>query len=477
MHKKTQQEELKIIQQKTGIIIGNLTALHQLTKDRVAASNGDAERIQNILSSTPRLYAPQELPKIKRLSYYKHSFPQLIITRFGSLPLDAGPLPRVRASERETEITFHQNIILSKTPVLDVKGNPEGILEVLITPLDFRASLGDLRTLSFYPTPSTQEEKNYLLQKEPFALYAKWPDHFWKFAFLHKERYAVFLFYTLLFLFLSAIWTFYINRQIRKGYGDNLEFLKASLSKSMLVEKKAKEDFIAYELKHKNHQISYQSYKNLHAILGARQKEQVQHICQSLNVVREALENPNIGLLPEHQLEIIRSCLKSANLLSNGLVSNTKMIPINLKNLFVETQSLFMEKIYKSKITLDLFCSDKLTFYGDSLFTELLLMNMIGKAIHRVSKNGQISVIVTGKNDCIHLEIQDNGFSLADSSEKLLKKSFPFFIEEEIFQEMCQINGLKYEYLRTDNSLNITKLIILNNLSDSLQSNIVQLFK
>jgi hypothetical protein len=194
-HKKTQQEELKIIQQKTGIIIGNLTALHQLTKDRVAASHGDAERIQNILSSTPRLYAPQELPKIKRLSYYKYSFPQLIITRFGSLPLDASPLPRVRASERETEITFHQNIILSKTPVLDVEGNPEGILEVLITPLDFKASLGDLRTLSFYPTSSSQEEKNYLLQKEPFALYAKWPDHFWKFAFLHKERYAVFLFY------------------------------------------------------------------------------------------------------------------------------------------------------------------------------------------------------------------------------------------------------------------------------------------
>lgn len=139
MYQKSQQEELIVAQQKTKAVLEKLNELLLLTRTRVKASQGDSNKIQNILSSTPRLYAPQELPKIKSLTYYKFSQPQKLITRLGIFPPEHKSFPPLDSHASEASVSFNDNAVVGKVSIFNERGNAEGVLESQISLADCQA--------------------------------------------------------------------------------------------------------------------------------------------------------------------------------------------------------------------------------------------------------------------------------------------------------------------------------------------------
>ena len=74
-YKTAQQSELKSIQQKTETAFSTMDGLLGLTSVRIAASQNDLKRIQNILVSTPHLVTLEKLPSIQSIAYYIVSKP------------------------------------------------------------------------------------------------------------------------------------------------------------------------------------------------------------------------------------------------------------------------------------------------------------------------------------------------------------------------------------------------------------------
>jgi len=267
--------------------------LLQLTGNRVGTSYDNVKQIQEILSSTPRLYEPHELPKIQSIN------------------------------SNEEAITGHML-------VFDNQDKMQGLLKIQVSFSDFKAILGNTSTLSFAPLLVSENGKNQLLQNEPFALYAKSPYSFWEFIFSVKDRYEIFVLYTVLLLFLFALCWSYLHQRMKVAYRNNFKNLKAKLSKSTLAEEQANERAIIYEQKYKSYKISAQVHRKIQDVLNTRQREQLHHISHSLNIIKQSLTDVGSQLSPKRHMEIIRSCLDLTYLLSKGLIAKTKKEPINL---------------------------------------------------------------------------------------------------------------------------------------------------
>ena len=159
----TQQLELKTLQQKTLLALENLKKLSRLTVTRIIASHGDVKRIQNILSSVPRLNPNGTLPKIQKVFYNKLSPPQMVITLFGSFPLYSQSAPDVHVADKETIITIDENVVVSKTTVFSERDTLEGILEIQIDPIDFKIFLGNMETVTLNPPQLSKNEESNIL--------------------------------------------------------------------------------------------------------------------------------------------------------------------------------------------------------------------------------------------------------------------------------------------------------------------------
>ncbi len=472
----TQQLELKTLQQKTKGVVETLKQLSQLTSARITVSGGDIERIQNILGSVPRLNPNHTLPEIQKVSYDKLSRPQMVVTLFGTFPLHPQQGPLNPSSEKATSITFDKDAVISKTTVFCEDNNLEGILEIQIDPSDFKASLGNMTTAAFDSPQSSHDEENQLLQNTPLSIYAKAPHEFWDFAFINQSRYVFFYLYMFACVILIVICAYYLNVRTKNVHKARRDELEANLLKVSTEEKRLKEEFLISQQDSKSHQTSCESYMEYYASLRKRQKEQADYIVRSLSVVEQSLKNPMSQLPEADRVEIIGSCLKATHLLSNGLVSKMKNESIDIRKLLEEIKLLFAEKIYKSKITIDLACLRNLNFRGDPLFIKFILINMIGKSIHGVSKNGSISITTKEKTDPLELEVRDNGYSLADTTERLMEKYSALFVTEDLFHQLCQDNGLEYTTSRAENGFNITTIMIPSTSSEALSSNVIQLF-
>src|SRR3989338_3850274 len=471
-YQKEQQAELAVVQQNTQKISTKLRELLQLTGKRIEASHGDSNRIQNILNSAPRLYEPYELPKIQSLSYYKVSHPQMMITRLGILPLDQQHLPPALMIEPTPLVSFHEDVIKSKVSVLNYQGIIEGVLEIVIDPADFKAVLGNFQTLLLTVLPSSHYKEPRLLQRTPFVLYSKNLDTFWEFVCLSKSRYAVFFLYSLFLLVILIPCVFYIHLNMKRDFGDIVKKLRINLEKLTLAAEQAHERAALYEQKYKNHRTSYETHRKIQEALNIRQREHILQVQRFLTSIAQT----NSQLSPERHRDIMESCLQSTHLLSTGLITKTKFEPIKLHTLLQEIRSLLTEKIYKANITLDCLCSDQLVLYGDSLFTEIILLNVIGKALYRVSRNGKVSIKVTSQGQVICFHLQDQGFPPTHDVEHHMKRLFDFVISEELLQRMCQEAGMRYTSSRTEEGFNVHELLISTFLEESSDSNVISLF-
>ena len=472
----TQQQELKALQQKTTIALENLKKLSQLTSERIAASQGDVKRIQNILSSVPRLNPSGTIPKLQKVFYSKFSSPQMVITLFGPFPLYSQTAPEVRTPEKETSITFDENAIICRTPVFNEIGNLEGTLEIQIDPSDFSSFLGSTKTETVNLSQVLKNEEGELLQKAPFPIYARQPNDLVNFIYVNQTLYAFFYYFTVIGIIFIACCAYYLNFRIKKSHKIRLEELEALLLKATTEENHLKGKLLTKQQHYKSSLIAFETYIKHLTILKKRYKEQAAYLSRSLNVVEQSLKNPKSSLSEETRAEIIDSCLKVCQSLSSGLISKTQSVPLDLRALLEEIRSLFSEKIYKSQLTLDLACISDLNFQGDPLFTKFILINVIGKSIHSLSKNGKSSIFMRENTRGFELEIQDNGYSLADTTEGLMERYPDLFVKEEVFQRLCQDNGLEYEASRVESGLNAIKIVFPTPLDQTSSHNVIPLF-
>lgn len=112
----TQQKELEGLRSKAKDTVQKIDELLRLTRNRIAASQGDTKRIQNILISAPRLYSLQELPNIQSIAYHKLSQPYQTISRFGVFPTET---PSLYVPPKGLGTSFQNNMILSQIPIFD----------------------------------------------------------------------------------------------------------------------------------------------------------------------------------------------------------------------------------------------------------------------------------------------------------------------------------------------------------------------
>ncbi len=471
----TQQAELKALQQTTEATFKRIDEMLQLSGTRVAASQNDLQRIQNILVSAPRLYTPQELPNIQSLVHYMYSKPYRIISRFGVFP-HVKPEPSIpHAFSKEASIIFQDDVLISKIPVFDENETLKGVVEIKITSTEFKTFLGNMRTLSFTPLDSSQE--SLLLQKTPIALYKKPPDSLWAFAFNHQKRYALFFFYTLIIFSLFWVSVFCLRWYFRQASGREIETLKKNLVKVTEERDEFSEKLIISEQKYKNCWTSFQAYKKIYANLNVEKRAQALQICKGLDVIAQGFKGAKIHYSTAQQFELLQSCSKFAHFLSEGRILQQKTEEISFASLFEEVSALFAEKVYKSKTTVEIECPDDLCFYGDPLFTELILMNVIGKAIYRVSRNGKVSITAIDQGETISFELRDKGYPSDNESEKAFKKAFDLFISKNILKRMCHENDIQYISLRNEKDFNIIKIIIPKTPLENSEDNIVKLFQ
>ena len=464
-----QQSELKSIQQKTETAFNTMDGLLGLTSARIAASKNDLKRIHNILVSTPHLVPLGKLPPLLSVTYYTVSKPYKRISRLGVAALEHIS-PDLSDFKNKEAFVFQNDAINSKFLVFDERENLKGILEIIIMPSDFTAFLGELKMLSLIPLPSSPDQIPQPLQQKPFAIYAKSPHSFWQFVHYHQNRYAIFCCYTLVvfLLFLCCVGYFYLYFQ--KTYGN-------TITKSTEEMEELKEKLGLYEQKYKNCWTSFQAYKKIYANLNNEKREQALHIFKALGVVTQGVKGTKLQYSTAQQFELLQSSLKFARFLSEGTITQMREEKIDVNHLLGGVSSLFADKIYKSNAILDITCPEGLFFYGDLLFTELLLVNVIGKAIYRLSKNGKVSITIIEQGETIFFELKDKGFPSDSASEKAFKKSFDLFIAESILKKMCHENDLQYISLRDENRFNITKIIIPKVPLGNVDDNIVKLFQ
>ena len=228
---------------------------------------------------------------------------------------------------------------------------------------------------------------------------------------------------------------------------------------------------------HQNHQLSYQAMKDFHTQLNGRQKKQALSITRSLDVVRASLDDSAVYLSDKERGELLDSCIINSQLLSNRSLGVLNREQFNVKMSLEYIQLFFAEKLYKSNIILDIACPPTVLFEGDRFLNEFILLNLIGKSIYRVPKNGKVFVRVSQEDGLISFEIQDNGYSLSNVAEKLIKKSFDLLMEDQDLYQLCLENGIMHEHSRTTDSINITKITFSNTSQEIFSDNVVQLFE
>lgn len=476
-YKRAQQEEIKTLQKKTKASLEHLTKLSELTSNRIVASQGKAQRIQNILISVPRLSPDHTFPKIQKVSYHKFSAPQMTITRFGMLPLDPTLAPQRKATQGDkTSIVFDKAAVISKTMVLNSEGDIAGVLEIELDLLEFQASLGSLQTLTFSPS----EGASLLIQNTPFAIYGKTFKTFWEFAVVNKVLYAMFFFYMSFCLIFLPGAVYYLDRRRKSSQRREREALEAS--HAQLIAKVGHQDDIIqlHEQTQESQQISNQSYQEVRSLLSNRQKAGTTYITRSLDVLEQSFFNPNIRLSEAEFIEIIRSCRKESQPLSYGAMSEIKNEPIDIKDMLEHIRELFTAKIHGSNLMVDIVCPKTVSFFGDPFFIQFLLITLIGKPIYRAPKKGKIIIRAKTQKMGLYVEIQDNnGLPYSEKAERLIKKSFDLFMTQDEFQQSCQDHGLTHMYSKDNKGFNINKIVIPAS-SDSAEmsgSNVVPLFR
>lgn len=476
-YKEVQRQELKEAQQKIATILSNLKQLSELTKALIISSPQNIKQIQEILKSTSLLRSQVELPALQKVVYYKLSSPPAIVTRFGSTSLlKLELIQEVNSSQKEASIAFKDDVVISKSFVFDSQGALQGFLEIKIASSKFKSSLGLFKTLSF-DSPASLGKSFSVVQKDPLAIYSKAPDGLLPFVVHNAAHYGIFLMGMAFSFILLLLFVNIIGKKIHRSYRQEREKLRTSLLEVTSQAAESKKEALNYQKLLKVREISLQAYKKLVSDVFEWQQEQASSIKRSLDIINQELKEQTLQISARERVEILHQCLKAIHLLSNGLILKTKNESVDLKDALEKVRYFFAERVYKFNIDLKISYPNSLFFWGDKLFTEIILLNLVGQSLYRVPRNGEVRLMIEQQSDFLHIEIQDNGYFLVDEVEGFNKQSFVFFMEKEVFQKICRESGLKYQQLAAENGSNVAHLVIPTLVPESSSNNVIQMFK
>lgn len=470
-YKITQQAELKIAQDKINANVDNIKKLSVLTAKRIAASNGNIKRIQHILVSSYALLPDRDFLKIQKVAYEKHSLPQHLITRFGISPLNLNRPSTDKPQGEGPSIFFDQNSVYSKAWVFNQNDQLDGVLEIHVPLPHFKETLKLGSILSF-----ASDSAHVLLQKKPFPIYGKLPESFWGYFIENVGRFALFFLFVMLTALFIAINALYTRFHIKQNFQDGMESLKGELSELRTENYQANETLLTIQKQTVTHQETCQSYKIFQNNFQNRQKKQLHHVLRSIDVVMRSLQDLDRTLPPQDLVDILKSCLPVVERTVNGTVFMETHEPVNIFKILENIRSLFTEKMYKSDLTLEVDCSSNLTYWGDSLGIEFVLLNLIGKSLHRAPKNGKVDIKVIDHNEGFSIDVKSNGFPISEKSQRQIQQAFDFFMSDASFQQLCRENGLFYEYVEERDGSHRAKILFSKKQTDPLESNVISLF-
>ncbi len=462
-----------MVKRKTEDIRSDIKRILELTETRILAAQENEEKIQRILNSCESLFSKPSFINVQKFSYTKFSKKPVSITRLGILPL-IEPSRIEHVQNQKLSLVFGEKSIIGIAQVFNDKGVLDGILEIQIDMEDFKSSLGRYQIISFL---SNKDIGNFLIQSDPFPIYTKVPSTFWNYLTHYKSTLFNILLYVMMSSLVMVFVVYYLNRFLQKKYLDKIDLLEKTVVEVKGRSEKLENELINHRKEYKAHQLSCQSYRSFNLNLNDRHRSQVGYLAKSLEIIEKRLKDPSTQLSEFETINFFQSCRRVAQLLAEGALNPTNRETVCLKTILENTELLFAEKILKSNLSFEIACPNELSFEGDTLFMESILINLIGKSIHRVPKNGKVSIQVAENDKTLCLEIKDNGFSLAGTAEKLVKKSFDFLIPEDVFQKRCQENSIICEETKDDGGLNVIRIIIPINQIEVLNNNVVQLFQ
>lgn len=479
-YKNTQAMEVESVKNKTETTLKNLEKLLQLTGARIQATEGDVKRLQGVIGSLLHSYSPHNIPEFHKVSYTKLSSPRMVITRLGVIPFETNEILIQEASSRNGDpfFSFDEKGILGKIAIWSSKGVLEGLLEVQIDSYTLHNFLGSYETLDLVSQLPSRDRLQNLAAGTLVPVYGKAPESFQTYIIERSSYYSIFLIFTLFMAILTVLYLNFTKLSLQSNFRKKIEDLNIGLTEAQNAERSLKEELLRHQLDIQSHQVSCQSQRKFHAHLNTRQQEQARQIAQCLDVVCQSLESTSIQLSYVEMVDILQESCKEVRALGNGVWTPLRKEAVDLKAIVENLQKLFAEKIHKSHVMIETnFASISTSFMGDPLLMESLLLNVIGKSIHRVPKNGTVSITLKESPGLLNLEVQDNGFSGVEISKKLIKKSFDLFMDEETFRQTYLENGLVYKCSKADSGLNITNLIIPIYPEEESDTNVVKLFK
>ncbi len=433
----------------------NLIDLAGLTSKRILSSGGNLKRISNILDSTYRLSPNIELPAIKKVFYTKLTHPRQIITRFGVIPFDLEKETFNFGSSKITDLFVHEGHLVIKEKVVNSKGNIEGILDIEVEEASFKKLFVKRPTLIF----KFVEAGNAIFEIKP-----KPPSNFLDFIEYEIKGHLRYVLLTAALMVLFGFMVWHLQRRIWNFYETTIVDLE-NLKDTLLVN----------QISSESQCTSSQAHTKLLSSIFARQKNCGNTIYTLLNVITQSLADSTIHLSDKEHEKILKSCVDHGKAIAYGNIENLHKDQIDLNKVINELKLLFAAEIHKNTITLDVKCPNSLYFQGDQLFIQFILINFIGKPIHRAPRFGKVSVIASEKDDSIIIYIQDNGYELSDGTD-MVSNSFEFFITNDKLRQMCGENGIYYEHSKSEDGTTVVEVRIPSSGDkEDLPTNVVKL--
>lgn len=459
----TQAKEINDVKHKEAALLNEFYMVLRLAESRIEAADGNLERLQKIITSLTYLTINQVPVSFQTVSYHQISKPQRFITRLGVRASDRIYAPS-ELSQKEKITFWKENFLLGRLPI-SKNGRVYGVLEVRIYSPSLNTYFGSLSKIKIFVKDSVIK----------FDLKAAMS--FWEFTKENKYQFIIFGGLTVILLFMLACGIIITSRHARKRYSQQLHDLGEALTLSDQQTEELTKKLADNEKTIQSIQVSRQSHFKLEAAIRMRQKQRAKWITQSLDVINQSYYNPNVYIPEQDQFDIIHQCQKEAQSLFLGLGKALETEKIDLKKIISITLQLFTEKTHKSNISVEInIPEDSCTIQGDALLMEVLFMNVLGKALHRVPKNGVVSISLKEDESSFLLETLDNGYTNTRTADKLIKKSFDMFLNDDNFLHMCQENGLNFSYKEETNGLNSSCLTLPIQEGEVLTNNVVKLF-
>ena len=455
--------EINDIKQKEATLVKEFEAVLKLTASRIEAAEDNLERIQKIIASLMYLTVKQISLSFQIVSYHKLSDPECVITRLGVRALEKIFAPSELFPNQK--VTFwKKHFLLGRFPI-SRNGSFDGVLEVRIYNPSLTAYFGSLSKIKIFV-------KDGIIRFDKKAAIS-----FWKFVKENERKFSVFGVSTFVMLLILACGFFIASRTARKKYSQQAQDLGEALTLSEQQAVELKGELINNGKTMQSLQVSRQSHFKLVAAIRLRQMQVAKWISQSLDVLKQSKLNPNIYISEQDFFDILHKCQEMVQSLSLGLGKSLEKEDVDLKKIISSTLRLFDEKTHKSNISVEINVPEDIcVIHGDALLVEVLFMNVLGKTIHRVPKNGVVSISLKEDDNNFHLEIIDNGYSNTESADRLIKKSFDLFLSDVNFLDICRENGLSFSSKKETKGLNASFLTLPIHEEEGLKNNVVKLF-